>query len=73
MDKAAKKIIVQEGLIILGLVILYAVCLSAVFLFPPTTTLEIICIIIIAAVVFGYLLYLIVKFAIWAAKILKEK
>lgn len=73
MNKAGKKIIAREGLIVLGLAIFYAACLSAAFLFPYATTFEVISIIIIATVVFGYLLYLIIKFTIWAIKILEEK
>ena len=73
MNKVVKKVIVKEGLIILGFAIFYAVCLSAAFLFPYTTTFEIVCIIIIATVVFGYLLYLIIRFIILAIKILKKK
>ena len=73
MKQDAKKVIAREGFIILALVIFYTICLLAAFLLPHTTMIEIISIIVIATVVFGYLLYLIARFVIWAAKILKEK
>ena len=73
MDKTAKEIIVREGFIISGLVILYVTCLLAAFLLPYATVLQIIYLAIIAVIVFGYLLYLIIKFTVWAIKILNEK
>lgn len=73
MDKTAKEIIVREGFIISGLVILYVICLLAAFLLQYATMLQIICLTIIATIVFGYLLYLIIKFTVWAIKILNEK
>jgi len=73
VDKTAKEIIVREGFIISGLVILYVICLLAAFLLQYATMLQIICLTIIATIVFGYLLYLIIKFTVWAIKILNEK
>ena len=73
MKKDVKKIIAREGFVILGFAIFYLICLSAAFLLPHTTMIEIISLIIIATVVLGYLLYLITRFVVWATKILKEE
>jgi hypothetical protein len=73
MNKATKKIIAREGLIILGFILFYIVCLSAVFFFPFATTLGLICVAVIALIVLGYLLYLVARFVNWAVRVLKEE